>query len=125
MAKLPVLVIEDEPGVMEFLRAALERKGYHIVAASTGAEGLQLLENGQFLGVISDMRMPGGVSGADVHAWIASHRPELAKRIVFITGDTVNDETLAILRQTRAPCVEKPFRVAQLISTVEKTFQQP
>lgn len=125
MAKLPVLVIEDEPGVMEFLRAALERKGYQIVAASTGAEGLQLLENGQFLGVISDMRMPGGVSGADVHAWIASHRPELVKRIVFITGDTVNDETLAILRQTRAPCVEKPFRVSQLISTVEKTFQQP
>ena len=123
MTKLPVLVIEDEPGVMEFLRTALERKGYHIVSASTGAEGLQLLENGQFLGVISDMRMPGGVSGADVHAWIASHRPDLSRRIVFITGDTVNDETLAILRQTRAPCVEKPFRVAQLISTVEKTFK--
>jgi DNA-binding NtrC family response regulator len=123
MAQLPVLVIEDEPGVMEFLRAALERKGYQIVAASTGAEGLQMLENGQFLGVISDMRMPGGVSGADVHAWIASHRPELSRRIVFITGDTVNDETLAILRQTRAPCVEKPFRVSQLIATVEKTFK--
>jgi two-component system NtrC family sensor kinase len=124
MAQLPVLVIEDEAGVMEFLRAALERNGYQIVTATTGAEGLALLERGQFLGVISDMRMPGGVSGADVHAWIASHRPELARRVVFITGDTVNDETLAILRQTRAPCVEKPFRLSHLIATVEKTFKQ-
>ncbi len=119
---LPLLVIEDEPPVMAFLSAALERYGYRMVPASSGAEGLRLLAQGDYLGVISDMRTPGGVNGADVHAWIAKNRPQLAARVVFITGDTVNEETLAILRQTGAPCVEKPFRVQQLMAVVQKIF---
>lgn len=119
-AGLPLLVIEDEPSVMAFLSAALERYGYRMVGAASGAEGLKLLAQGDYLGVISDMRTPGGVNGADVHAWIAKNRPQLAARVVFITGDTVNEETLAILRQTGAPCVEKPFRVQQLIAVVQK-----
>lgn len=119
---LPLLVIEDEPSVMAFLSAALERYGYRMVPASSGAEGLRLLAQGDYLGVISDMRTPGGVNGADVHAWIAKNRPQLAARVVFITGDTVNEETLAILRQTGAPCVEKPFRVQQLMAVVQKIF---
>lgn len=119
MSKLPLLVIEDETAVMSFLRAALERHGYLIVGASSGAEGLQLLESGRYMGVISDMRTPGGVTGADVHAWICANRPELSHRILFITGDTVNQETMAILEQTGAPCIEKPFRVSQLLKSVE------
>ena len=119
MSRLPLLVIEDESAVMSFLRAALERNGYQIVAASSGAEGLRLLEHGNYMGVISDMRTPGGVTGADVHAWIRANRPELSHRILFITGDTVNQETMAILQQTGAPCIEKPFRVAQLLKSVE------
>ncbi len=119
---LPLLVIEDEPSVMAFLSAALERYGYRMVAARSGAEGLQLLATGEYLGVISDMRTPGGVNGADVHAWIVKNRPQLAARMVFITGDTVNEETLAILRHTGAPCVEKPFRVQQLMAVVQKIF---
>ena len=72
--------------------------------------------------MVSDMRTPGGVNGADVHAWVARYRPELAARIVFITGDIANEETVATLRETGAPCVEKPFRVQQFISVVEKTM---
>jgi DNA-binding response OmpR family regulator len=119
MSKLPLLVVEEEAAVMSFLRAALERHGYLIVGASSGAEGLKLLESGRYMGVISDMRTPGGVTGADVHAWIRANRPELSHRILFITGDTVNQETMAILEQTGAPCIEKPFRVAQLLKSVE------
>jgi FixJ family two-component response regulator len=74
------------------------------------------------MGVVSDMRTPGGVNGADVYAWVAQNRPELAPRIVFITGDIANEETVATLRDTGAPCVEKPFRVQQFISVVEKTM---
>jgi DNA-binding response OmpR family regulator len=43
----------------------------------------------------------------------------LSHRILFITGDTVNQETMAILENTGAPCIEKPFRVAQLLRSVE------
>ena len=119
---LPVLLIEDEPAVMSYVQAALERSGYPVVCCESGVEALRLLQDGKFLGVVSDMRTPGGVDGGQVHAWIARHRPDLASHVVFITGDIANEETVATLRQTGAPCVEKPFRVQQLIEAVSKAM---
>jgi CheY-like chemotaxis protein len=121
----PILVIEDEPSVVAFLRAALERKGYSVVNASSGAEGLQHLSKEKYAGVISDIRMPGAVNGAEVHAWIQKNKPELKSRIILISGDTANSETQALLATSGTPCIEKPFRVQQLISIVEKTFGKP
>lgn len=118
----PILLIEDEPAVMAYVRAALERSGYSVVGTESGVDALRLLERGEFQGVVSDMRTPGGVDGGDVYAWIAEHRPQLAPRLVFITGDIANEETVATLQKTGAPCVEKPFRVKQFISVVEKTM---
>ena len=119
---LPVLLIEDEPAVMAYVQAALERSGYPVVCCESGVDALHLLETGTFLGVVSDMRTPGGVDGGQVHAWIAQHRPDLANRLVFITGDIANEETVATLRETGAPCIEKPFRVQQFIDVISKTF---
>jgi DNA-binding NtrC family response regulator len=120
--RTPILVIEDEPSVLSFVKAALERSGYAVTTVATGAEALTMLKNESYLGVVSDMRTPGGVDGADVHAWISSNKPELAFRVIFITGDIVSEETAATLRRTGAPCVEKPFRVQHLIETVKKVF---
>jgi DNA-binding NtrC family response regulator len=119
---LPVLLIEDEPAVMAYVQAALERSGYSVICTESGAHGVQLLESVEFTGIVSDMRTPGGVNGGDVHAWVVQHRPELASRMVFITGDIANEATVATLRETGVPCVEKPFRVQQFISVVEKTM---
>jgi DNA-binding response OmpR family regulator len=120
-----ILVIEDEPSVAAFLRRALERRGYDVVASPSAAEGLRLLASSEFRGVISDFRTPGGINGADLHDWVRRHRPELAARIVFITGDTASAETIALLAQDGTPCVEKPFRVQQLLAAVEKTIGKP
>jgi DNA-binding NtrC family response regulator len=121
----PILLIEDEPSVRAFVRSALERRGYSVVQASSGAEGLEQLGSAQYGGVISDIRMPGTINGADVHQWIQKHRPELATRIILISGDTANSETQSLLRNSDTPFIEKPFRVQQLISIVEKTFGKP
>jgi DNA-binding NtrC family response regulator len=120
-----ILLIEDEPSVAAFLRTALERRGYKITPSASAADGLQLLATGDFRGVISDFRTPGGITGADVHDWLLRHRPELASRIIFITGDTASAETVALLAQNGTPCVEKPFRVQQLMDAVEKTIGKP
>ncbi len=120
--RLPLLLIEDERSVMDFIRIALERNGYRCETANSGIEGLKLLEAGEFSGIISDMRTPGGVTGADVYKWILVHKPELKERMLFITGDTVNEETMKTLNDTGVPYIEKPFRVQQLVVTVEKIF---
>ena len=121
-AQVPVLLIEDEPSIMALVSATLERKGYEVVCIESGAEGLRLLEKGEFLGVISDMRTPGGVDGAQVHEWIAHNRPDLVDKVVIITGDYANEETVSTLRKIGALYLEKPFRVQDLIAAVEKTM---
>ena len=124
---LPLLLIEDERSVMDFMRTALERSGYSCMAANSAAEGIRLLQDGnnEFGGIISDMRTPGGASGADVHEWIVAHKPELKGKLLFITGDTVNEDTMKALSRTGVPYIEKPFRVRELIATAEKLFGKP
>ncbi|MGB7600639.1 MAG: response regulator [Candidatus Sulfotelmatobacter sp.] len=119
---LPVLLIEDEPSIMALVSATLERNGYEVVCIESGAEALRLLEKGKYLGVVSDMRTPGGVDGAQVHSWISANRPDLIDRVVIITGDYANEETVTTLRKIGALYLEKPFRVQDLISAVEKTM---
>ena len=121
-ALLPVLLIEDEPSIMALVSATLERNGYEVVCVESGAEALRLLEKGQFLGVVSDMRTPGGVDGAQVHTWISANRPDLENKVVIITGDYANEETVTTPRKIGALYLEKPFRVQDLISAVEKTM---
>jgi len=117
-----VLVIEDEAAVLAFIRTALERHGYAVVGVSSGVQGLEMLASGDYAGVISDMRTPGGVGGQDVHRWIVQFRPELAGRMLFITGDTVNPQTLQALRMTGVPFIEKPFRSQELLQMVRKVI---
>jgi len=121
---LPLLVIEDEASVQAFLRAALERNGYQIVLATSGEEGLQLLKEREFSGIVSDMRTPGEVDGADVHEWLQAHRPEMVKRMLFVTGDIVNEETMQTLRRTGVPCIEKPFRVQEFVNAVKEVMEK-
>ncbi len=119
---VPVLVIEDEPSVMTFVCRALERGGYRVQGAKTGEEALAMLANAQFRGVISDIRTPGKVDGAGVYHWLATNDPTLCQHVLFITGDIVNAGTLAVLQETGAPCIEKPFRIQDLLLAVEKTI---
>jgi DNA-binding NtrC family response regulator len=120
-----VLVIEDEPSVMAFVRAALERNGYQVHPAETGALALQKLQQRGYAGVISDMRTPGGVDGADVWEWISQNRPEMLARVIFITGDIVNEDTAETLHRTGAPYIEKPFRVSELLTMVRRVLGDP
>ena len=118
----PLLLIEDEPSVLQFIRTALERNGYSCRTANSAIEGIDVLRSGSFIGVISDMRMPGGAGGAEVYAWLTINRPELKNKILFITGDVVNEETLKALNDTGVPYIEKPFRMSELMAVVEKLF---
>jgi CheY-like chemotaxis protein len=117
-----ILVIDDEPSVLSLVRAVLERRGYTVTAVERGVDALPLLRSTDYYGIVSDMRTPGGVDGSDVQNWLQENRPELARRLLFMTGDIANEDTLAALRRTGAPYIEKPFRVQQLISAVERIF---
>jgi CheY-like chemotaxis protein len=117
---LPVLVVDDEEVLLCFLNTALERGGIKVVGASSGAAALSALEQGEFSCVVSDLRMPGGIGGAEIYDWVRQNRPELSKRFLFVTGNVNDDYAIAVRERTGALFIEKPFRIALLIELIKK-----
>lgn len=117
---LPVLLVEDEEILLSFLKTALERGGVKIAGANSGSEALSLLESGEYAGVVSDLRMPGEIGGAEIFDWVKENRPQLTSRFLFITGNASDPYALKIRERTGALFIEKPFRIALLLEMIGK-----
>ena len=117
---MPVLVIEDEKFLLSFFQAALHRNGLKSVGATSGGEALGLLERGEFAAVVSDLRLPGGIDGAQIFEWVRRNRPQLSRHFLFITGDLQSSYAAEIRERTGATFLEKPFRIAHLLEAVKK-----
>jgi DNA-binding NtrC family response regulator len=116
---LPILVVEDEEFLLSFLKTALERGGMKVVGAPSGSVALGLLERGVFAAVVSDLRMPGGIGGAEIYDWVHQNRPELSPRFVFITGNASDNYASDVRDRTGAAFIEKPFRIALLMELIK------
>jgi two-component system NtrC family sensor kinase len=105
------LVVEDEPDVAETLRELVEREGFDVTVAANGIEALHLLEQATFDLLLSDLRMPL-LNGAELYERLSETRPELVKRMAFVTGDTIGDSMGDFARSRSRPLLEKPFTKA-------------
>ena len=108
-----VLVVDDEPHILHYIRATLEAWGHSVTTASDGLEGLERAVAEPFDLIISDLRMPRA-GGREFFAELERRAPEAARRVAFSTGDTVRGDTLAFLEAQRRPCLQKPFSLAEL-----------
>ncbi|HVW26282.1 MAG TPA: response regulator [Polyangiaceae bacterium] len=111
--RLKVLVIDDDPGVANTLRAMLEAH-HEVTSVESAREGLRLLlGNEQFDIVFCDLVMPE-VSGIDLFCAIELNRPEAKSRIVFMTGGVFTPEAERFLAGVPNLRVEKPFSLARV-----------
>jgi DNA-binding NtrC family response regulator len=117
---LPVLVVEDEALLLSMLVEAVERGGVEAIGASSGNEALGLLEREEFSAVVTDLRMPGMIGGAEIFDWVGKHRPELAQRFLFVTGNAQDPHAVETRQRTGAMFLEKPFRITQLTELIRK-----
>jgi CheY-like chemotaxis protein len=116
----PILIIEDEEVLLAFLKTALERGGVSTVGTSDGEEALQLLASKEFSGIVSDLKMPGPIGGAEIYAWVASNKPELTPCFLFITGNVLDTYAIEVRKQTGALFIQKPFRISLLLELIQK-----
>jgi DNA-binding response OmpR family regulator len=117
-----VLVIDDEASIRTTLRRYFARRRIEVDEAGDGAAALEKLlgaDARDYAAIILDLRLPG-MSGIDIYRRLASERPELARRLVFSTGDATSPEVSGFLRDSGCPVMEKPFELAELGRTVER-----
>lgn len=117
-ASFAVLVVDDEPEIAAMLGRLLNRLGHSVDVALDGHAALARIEGRHYDVIISDIRMPG-LDGPSLWRRIAVDQPRLARRVLFITGDTLSGPASAFLAESGAPCVEKPFRPAQIQAAIE------
>jgi len=108
---LRVLVIDDEASVRVSLQRYLAGKGHQVETTASGEDGLLRLKASKYDAVILDMRMPD-LSGEQLYERLRSNDPSHAERVIFTTGDLVNDQMRRFLDGTGRPCVSKPFEFA-------------
>jgi len=108
---LRVLVIDDEASVRVSLQRYLAAKGHQVETTASGEDGLLRLKASQYDAIILDMRMPD-LSGEQLYERLRSNDPSHAERVIFTTGDLVNEQMRRFLDGTGRPCVAKPFEFA-------------
>jgi len=118
-----ILVVEDEPTVAQLIVDVLREEGHRVEAALDSQEGLTRVSRSRYDLVICDLRMPRLDGPAFFDALVRAGSP-LAKRILFVTGDTLAPRTLEFLESSRLPYLAKPFLVEELKIAVNRLLDR-
>jgi len=106
-----ILFIEDEEDLRSLIRDSLTDEGHRVVVAAGGAEAIGLLASGTYEVVISDVSMPGEVSGLDIAELIEARYPQI--RVVLVSGHA-RAQLPSIPASTQF--LPKPYRLSQLLA---------
>ena len=114
-----ILVVDDERAMRTTLAALLSDR-YDVLTADSGASAIGTLKKDRaFDAVLCDLMMPE-VSGVDVYAWMQAEAPELAEKVVFMTGGAFTPRARELLDRVPNRHVEKPFELGELSAALER-----
>ncbi len=119
-----VLVVEDDPVLLELIVDVVQRIGYLTSLAANGVEALGYLGRHSYDLILCDLRMPT-MDGPGFYREVQQRFPEAASRIVFMTAHLNVGEFLPFLNEVGAPVLQKPFSVEELRATVSQLVGPP
>jgi two-component system KDP operon response regulator KdpE len=119
MSGLRVLVVDDEPQMLRFLRPALEASGYEVLHASAGREALRRIANSAPDIVVLDLGLPD-MDGKDV---LAEARKFYSAPILVLSARDREAEKIAALDLGADDYVEKPFAIGELLARLRTALR--
>jgi PAS domain S-box-containing protein len=109
-----ILVVDDNIRVGGVVAAMLPE--HEVTVVTSGTEALQRIgTEAAYDAIICDLMMPE-MSGMDLHERLSAERPEVATRLVFMTGGAFTPRARAFLESTSAGRLEKPFKKQDLLA---------
>jgi DNA-binding response OmpR family regulator len=108
-----VLLIEDEPGIVDFVRRGLEAEGFVVEAATDGIEGERLALSGSFDAIVLDLMLPGR-SGLEILDAMRQTKPTVP--VVVLTARGEIEDRVSGLDAGAADYLVKPFSMAELVA---------
>ena len=110
-----VLLVEDEPGIVDFVRRGLEAEGFAVDTALDGREGERMALRGGFDAVVLDLMLPGR-SGLEILATLQRSQPTLP--VIVLTARGEIEDRVAGLEAGAVDYLVKPFSMAELVARV-------
>jgi CheY-like chemotaxis protein len=117
-----VLIVDDEPAIRNILARILSNKGHQAQTVSSGKAALAMLHEKGYDLLVADLKM-SGLSGMDLYETLKKKRPDMADRTVFITGDTMTEETNDFLASSGRPYLAKPFTPMEFLEIIENALE--
>jgi PAS domain S-box-containing protein len=119
-----VLVVDDEEAVLELEREILEARGFSVRIARSGREAQQILSCEAVDLVVTDLKMPGEITGKELYDWISRRHPDLAGRVVFTMSDARSDEVKASLEGKGCEVIQKPFDLERFAKAIHRALRR-
>jgi DNA-binding response OmpR family regulator len=119
-----IVCIEDEPGVIELIRLILERRGFKVVGAVSGVEGLEAVHRVQPCLVLLDLMMPG-MDGWEVYRRMKADAMMKTIPVIIVTAKAEGiDEVLAKHIAKVDDYIKKPFSLQELLQSIERVLNR-
>ncbi|HEX3884648.1 MAG TPA: PAS domain-containing protein [Stellaceae bacterium] len=116
-----VLLVEDNPDVLEVVTAMMEDLGYRVLTARNGMEALSILERGEAIELLfTDLVMPQGISGGDLAMRARQMRPEL--KILLGSGYSAKMSPDIAATVADLPILGKPYRRDELAAKLRSVL---
>jgi DNA-binding NtrC family response regulator len=117
MTVYTILLVDDEPRVLDALRRTLREPSYRLMTASNGREALSLIAAGGVDVLVSDIDMPG-MNGIELVKEVRRHHPDVIR--LLLTGDASLDSALEAINDGEVyRYLVKPWKNAELRQTVQ------
>ena len=116
-----VLVVDDEPMIVSLLSMVLREKGWDVIEAGSGTDGIDQLDRGRFDVILTDLVMPGD-SGMDLLRAAKEIHPDA--EVILMTGYATADTAIEAMRNGAFHYIMKPLNTEELVNLVEKAYSQ-
>ncbi|MBW2624192.1 MAG: sigma-54-dependent Fis family transcriptional regulator, partial [Deltaproteobacteria bacterium] len=119
--KQPILIVDDDPSILELLERRFTSAGFSVLTASDGFQALDTLKEQDAAAIVADIKMPG-MDGMELLKEVRSRKPELP--IIFITAYGTIPDAVEFLKAGAVDYIPKPFDGRQLLDKVNKLIDR-
>jgi two-component system cell cycle response regulator CpdR len=126
-SNIRILLVDDEPDILLGLNAVLRRRSHYVETFDNASEALRHLKSSEVSPydlIITDYRMPGGMSGLDLAKWVKEHTKRKTKVFLMTAFDisSLPEFDEAIKSEIIDEIIQKPVPNDKLIAIIEKSF---
>jgi DNA-binding response OmpR family regulator len=117
-----ILVVEDEPAICQVCLRTLTAEDFEVDIAVNGAIAGKMLGEKKYDLCLIDIRTPI-MNGKELYQYIRDNYPDFSGKIIFTTGDVLDEKLTSMLKGAERPYLPKPFTPDELKTIVKETLE--